>query len=95
MLHSRNRPRPVVHQQHQTVFCSSMPEVQPNDHHRAACAAYGVQDWVTQERTIRMGSEHRTFVGRTHHDGGCALVKGPESSGHETDAFSGHPEALS
>ena len=88
MLHSRNRPRPVVHQQHQTVFCSSMPEVQPNDHHRATLAAYGVQDWEYTLRTIAVEAEHRTFVGDKLRGPGRVAVKRPMSSGHGTDAQS-------
>ena len=72
-----------------------MPEVQPNDHHRAACLAYGVQDCVHRLRTINVDSEDRTNDGCTLQDGaGRAPVKGPESSGHETDTFEGHGEAL-
>ena len=81
MLHSRNRPRPVVHQQRQTVFCSSMPEVQPNDHHRATLASYGVQDCVHRLRTINVDSEHRTCDGRTVHDRACAPVKVSDVTG--------------
>ena len=72
-----------------------MPEQQPTHHHCSACVAYGVQDWETLQRTIRMDSEDRTFVHGTHHEAGCATVKAPWPSGRETDAFEGLAEPLS
>ena len=40
-----------------------MPEVQPNDHHRATLAAYGVLDCEYTLRTIAVEAEDRTFDG--------------------------------
>ena len=75
MLHSRNRPRPVVHQQHQTVFCSSMPEQQPTHHRCSACVAYGVQNCGYTLQTIAVEVEDRTCAGVTLQGAGCDPVK--------------------
>ena len=53
----------MVHLQHRTGFCSSMPGVQHNDHHHPACELYGVQDCEYTLRSIAVGSEDRTCVG--------------------------------
>ena len=65
-----------------------MPEVQPNDHHRAACAAYGVQDCGYTLRTIAVGSEDRTKAGDTLQGAGRVAVKRPMPSGRGMDAQS-------
>ena len=95
LLHSGNRPRHVVHQQHRTGFCGSVPGWQHTHHHHPASAACGVQDWMHRFRTFNLDSEDRTGDGRTLHEAGCAPVKGPESCGRGKDAQSVPPKALS
>ena len=95
LLHSSNRPMHVhvhvhvVHLQHRTGLCSSMPGVQHNDQHHPASAAYPailhtvrwVQDCVPLYLDFRLGSEHRTCDAGTVHEVDCAGAKGPESCG--------------
>ena len=40
----------VVHLQHITGLCSSMPGVQHNDHHHPACALHGAQNCETLQQ---------------------------------------------
>ena len=75
----------VVHLPHRAGFSSSMPEFQPNDHHRAACATYldagllnPATEWAHQSGAHRQ-SEHGTFVGRTHHE---TVVRPSKARGH-------------
>ena len=63
LLHSGNRPRHVVHQQHRTGFCGSAPGWQHTHHHHPASAACGVQDCGYTLRTIAVDSEDRAGDG--------------------------------
>ena len=86
LLHSGNRPRHVVHQQHRTGFCGSGPGWQHTHHHHPASAACGVQNCEYTLRTIAMGSEDRTFVGHTLQGVHCVPVKRLMASGRGKDA---------
>ena len=76
----------VVHLPHRAGFSSSMPEVQPNDHHRATLAAYGGQDCGYTLQTIAVEAEDRTLAGDTLQDRAGVPAKRPMSPGHGTDA---------
>ena len=95
LLHSRSRPRPAVHLPHRAGFSSSMPEVQPNDHHRATLAAYGVLDCGYTLRTIAVEAEDRTLAGDTLQGAGCVPVKQPMSSDAGRTRICVLPKALS